>query len=291
MRVRAGSGRGTPGKRRPAAHPRSPRCRRDRRRPARARAGVRGACTPRAASTWSPPSRSRRRSTEWSTRAGATSISSSAPTDASWRAGSAIWTATARTRTATWGDPLVWERVETYLRDDVGADARVSHRWTGVVGFSDDLLPYVGEVPGRPRLYVSGGYSGHGTCPASCAVKTSPTRSQVTVRSLLFPRTGSAPQRPEHGRLKARRASARRGAGAVRVAVEADRHGGRAHPRRGPLGPEAELAVSVQAPARGPDAPVGDHDPHRHRAAAPLTRGDAPRCQPSRRWLSGAAPG
>jgi glycine/D-amino acid oxidase-like deaminating enzyme len=34
-----------------------------------------------------------------------------------------------------------------------------------VVGYSGDSLPYVGEVPGRPGLYVSGGYSGVGNVP------------------------------------------------------------------------------------------------------------------------------
>jgi gamma-glutamylputrescine oxidase len=63
------------------------------------------------------------------------------------------------------GNPVIWDRVESYLRDDLGANARVTHRWAGVAGFSDDLLPYVGEVPGRPRLYVTGGYSGHGNVP------------------------------------------------------------------------------------------------------------------------------
>jgi glycine/D-amino acid oxidase-like deaminating enzyme len=63
------------------------------------------------------------------------------------------------------GNPLIWDRVERYLRDDLGTNARVTHRWAGVVGFSDDLLPYVGEVPGRARLYVTGGYSGHGNVP------------------------------------------------------------------------------------------------------------------------------
>jgi len=63
------------------------------------------------------------------------------------------------------GDPAIWERVERYLREDLGINAGVSHRWVGVVGYSDDSLPYVGEVPGRPRLYVSGGYSGHGNVP------------------------------------------------------------------------------------------------------------------------------
>jgi glycine/D-amino acid oxidase-like deaminating enzyme len=63
------------------------------------------------------------------------------------------------------GSPLIWERVEAYLREDLGADARISHRWAGIVGYSDDSLPYVGEVPGRPGLYVSGGYSGVGNVP------------------------------------------------------------------------------------------------------------------------------
>jgi gamma-glutamylputrescine oxidase len=63
------------------------------------------------------------------------------------------------------GSPLIWERVEAYLRNNLGADASISHRWAGVVGYSDDSLPYVGEVPGRPGLYVSGGYSGVGNVP------------------------------------------------------------------------------------------------------------------------------
>jgi gamma-glutamylputrescine oxidase len=38
----------------------------------------------------------------------------------------------------------------------------VTHRWAGIMGFSADLLPVVGEVPGRPGLHVAGGYSGVG---------------------------------------------------------------------------------------------------------------------------------
>jgi gamma-glutamylputrescine oxidase len=63
------------------------------------------------------------------------------------------------------GNPLIWERVERYLREDIGADAQVTHRWAGVVGYSDDSLPFAGEVPGRPGLYVAGGYSGVGNVP------------------------------------------------------------------------------------------------------------------------------
>jgi len=63
------------------------------------------------------------------------------------------------------GSPLIWDRVDAYLREDLGVSAELSHRWAGVVGYSDDSLPYVGEVPGRPGLYVSGGYSGVGNVP------------------------------------------------------------------------------------------------------------------------------
>ena len=63
------------------------------------------------------------------------------------------------------GSPEIWERLDGYLRDDLGVEALISHRWAGVVGYSEDQLPYVGEVPGRPHLYVAGGYSGHGNVP------------------------------------------------------------------------------------------------------------------------------
>jgi gamma-glutamylputrescine oxidase len=42
------------------------------------------------------------------------------------------------------------------------AEARVTHRWAGIMGFSADLLPVVGELRGRPGLHVAGGYSGVG---------------------------------------------------------------------------------------------------------------------------------
>jgi gamma-glutamylputrescine oxidase len=63
------------------------------------------------------------------------------------------------------GSPLIWDRVESYLREDLGVEPAISHRWAGVVGYSDDSLPYVGEVPGRDGLHVSGGYSGVGNVP------------------------------------------------------------------------------------------------------------------------------
>jgi glycine/D-amino acid oxidase-like deaminating enzyme len=59
------------------------------------------------------------------------------------------------------GDPRIWERLERYLHDDLGIDgAGITHRWVGVVGFTDDSRPFAGEV--RDGLYALGGYTGHG---------------------------------------------------------------------------------------------------------------------------------
>jgi gamma-glutamylputrescine oxidase len=60
------------------------------------------------------------------------------------------------------GNPRVWERIEGYLARTLGVTAPTTHRWVGIVGYTDDLLPFVGEVPGSPGLYAAGGYSGHG---------------------------------------------------------------------------------------------------------------------------------
>lgn len=43
-----------------------------------------------------------------------------------------------------------------------GPDVNVRQSWTGIMGFSADEMPFVGEVPGQPRQFVAAGYSGHG---------------------------------------------------------------------------------------------------------------------------------
>jgi gamma-glutamylputrescine oxidase len=67
------------------------------------------------------------------------------------------------------GSPEIWERLERYVRDELGLSTSVTHRWVGLVGYTDDQLPFVGEVPGRPGLHVAGGYSGHGNVPGYVA--------------------------------------------------------------------------------------------------------------------------
>lgn len=40
--------------------------------------------------------------------------------------------------------------------------ATVTDIWTGVMGYSADLMPWVGEVPGRQGIFVVAGFTGHG---------------------------------------------------------------------------------------------------------------------------------
>jgi gamma-glutamylputrescine oxidase len=86
------------------------------------------------------------------------------------------------------GDPRIWERIERYLREDVGVEAAITHRWTGTVGYSDDRRPYVGRVPGRPGLWVAGGYSGTGNVPGFLAGRElADTVAGVATGEPLFP--------------------------------------------------------------------------------------------------------
>lgn len=41
-------------------------------------------------------------------------------------------------------------------------DGRIRREWTGIMGYSPDGFPYVGEVPGQKGLWISGSFQGHG---------------------------------------------------------------------------------------------------------------------------------
>jgi glycine/D-amino acid oxidase-like deaminating enzyme len=71
-------------------------------------------------------------------------------------------------------DEDVDEKVAKYLRtelprllvskhEDKGEqELTATHQWTGIMGFSRDNLPWVGEVPGSKGVFVLAGYTGHG---------------------------------------------------------------------------------------------------------------------------------
>ena len=59
----------------------------------------------------------------------------------------------------TWAIQASLERL---VSDLVGWPVVPTHRWAGLFGFVPDFMPVVGAVPGIDRLWVCGGYSGHG---------------------------------------------------------------------------------------------------------------------------------
>jgi glycine/D-amino acid oxidase-like deaminating enzyme len=59
--------------------------------------------------------------------------------------------------------PTIQSSLESFLHELAGAEVAVTHRWAGIFGLTQDMLPLVGPVPGRDeRVWVAGGYSGHG---------------------------------------------------------------------------------------------------------------------------------
>lgn len=58
----------------------------------------------------------------------------------------------------------VQQGVERWLRErwPQWSDARVTHRWSGAMGFSPDGIPLVGTLEGRPRVAYAVGFTGHG---------------------------------------------------------------------------------------------------------------------------------
>ncbi|HKP19552.1 MAG TPA: FAD-dependent oxidoreductase [Gaiellaceae bacterium] len=58
--------------------------------------------------------------------------------------------------------PQIQGALETFVAELVGRPVPVTHRWAGIFGLVLDFLPVVGRVPGEERVWVAGGYSGHG---------------------------------------------------------------------------------------------------------------------------------
>jgi len=54
----------------------------------------------------------------------------------------------------------------------MGAEAEVTHRWAGTMGFTESGLPLVGPVDGLPNVYLCAGFNGHGMGFAFISAKT-----------------------------------------------------------------------------------------------------------------------
>jgi glycine/D-amino acid oxidase-like deaminating enzyme len=62
--------------------------------------------------------------------------------------------------------PAIQSSLESFLYELAGGRVQITHRWAGIFGLTQDMLPLVGPIPGRDgRVWVAGGYSGHGNVP------------------------------------------------------------------------------------------------------------------------------
>jgi glycine/D-amino acid oxidase-like deaminating enzyme len=58
--------------------------------------------------------------------------------------------------------PAIQGQLDALVAELAGSSPGVTHRWSGVWGQTGDLLPLAGRVPASDRLWIAGGYSGHG---------------------------------------------------------------------------------------------------------------------------------
>jgi gamma-glutamylputrescine oxidase len=58
--------------------------------------------------------------------------------------------------------PVIQDALTSFIHDLLGRAPEITHRWAGIFGLTQDLLPLVGRVPGYDGVWVAAGYSGHG---------------------------------------------------------------------------------------------------------------------------------
>jgi gamma-glutamylputrescine oxidase len=56
----------------------------------------------------------------------------------------------------------IQDALDAFLVELLGYMPSVTHRWAGIFGLTQDLLPLVGRVPGHEGTWIAAGYSGHG---------------------------------------------------------------------------------------------------------------------------------
>jgi len=56
----------------------------------------------------------------------------------------------------------IQDALDAFLVELLGYLPTVTHRWAGIFGLTQDLLPLVGRVPGHDGTWIAAGYSGHG---------------------------------------------------------------------------------------------------------------------------------
>ncbi len=57
---------------------------------------------------------------------------------------------------------VIQAQLDGFAEELFGRQPEITHRWSGFWGQTADLLPLAGRLPGSDRVWVAGGYSGHG---------------------------------------------------------------------------------------------------------------------------------
>jgi glycine/D-amino acid oxidase-like deaminating enzyme len=93
----------------------------------------------------------------------------------------------------------IQDALDAFLVELLGELPAVTHRWAGIFGLTQDLLPLVGPVPEHDGLWIAAGYSGHGNvlglmCGELVAEailgRTDPVLELFAPARLLMPRKG-----------------------------------------------------------------------------------------------------
>lgn len=58
--------------------------------------------------------------------------------------------------------PLIQGHLEGFVTELLAEAPKITHRWAGIFGVTEDCLPLVGPVQGYDNVWISCGYSGHG---------------------------------------------------------------------------------------------------------------------------------
>jgi glycine/D-amino acid oxidase-like deaminating enzyme len=58
--------------------------------------------------------------------------------------------------------PFIQDQLTAYAAELMGSSPEITHRWSGIWGETFDGLPFAGRIPGSERVWVAGGYCGHG---------------------------------------------------------------------------------------------------------------------------------
>ena len=66
----------------------------------------------------------------------------------------------------------VQQHLDAFVHTTLGlVDTTIERRWAGIMAFSPDGLPLIGQVPDMPRVSIAAGYTGHGNAYALHAAR------------------------------------------------------------------------------------------------------------------------